>query len=133
MNYSIIQTCSVGNNVEKITALFWNCYRARCVSEKNRKLGLKVFQALIGHHLFAYNSYLKRFFWRLPYMKMRETLTKYPPYCPEKGYLLVWLGVKYPHLLCLLALGAKPLLHLAYLVLHKLSLYASCRRRTDVS
>lgn len=110
------QTCNVGSDIEKITALFWNCYRTRCVSERNRIYGQKAFRALMDHHLFAFNSYLKRFFWRLPYMKMREVLTKYPPHCPEKGYLLIWLCVKFPRMFCLITLGAKPWLHLAHAV-----------------
>lgn len=39
--------------------------------------------AILNHYRFSYNSFLKRYLWRLKFTEIKTLLAAYPPYTPN--------------------------------------------------
>lgn len=75
------QTSFFGNDFRRIRDWLYMTDRVRQVA-LNHPLN-KGSNAILNHYRFSYNSFLKRYLWRLKFTEIKTLLAAYPPYTPN--------------------------------------------------
>lgn len=99
------QTTFFGNDFGRIRDWVYMTDRVRLVAMDN--LENNGAMAVLSHYRFSYNSFLKRYVWRLKFSEIKNLLKTYPPYSPES---IIMKLSKYPILFALLSKTASPVL-----------------------
>ena len=112
-------TSFVGNNSVLIEDLFKISIRIKNVSEDFFNVDEEAAMAAMNHHIYHYNWLVKSILWRLPYRKIVELLSNYPPY-EKSNKKLVHFSYRHPRAYAISAQVVRPLLLSAMWVRNKL-------------
>lgn len=85
---SSFQTTMIGDDYVKIEDITKCQYRVRLVGESYLKTDPDCGKLIISHHQFAYNDFIKRYYWRLKPSLFLKLMKEYPARLPSNFKLL---------------------------------------------
>ena len=104
------QTTNIGSDILRITDLLELWHRVRLLGESYLDKNEICANAIIGHQQFAYNSFIKRIFWRLKPSDFLKLMKQYPAKTPSKFRLLNFVA-KHPKVFIYTCSSVRPLLY----------------------
>jgi glycosyltransferase involved in cell wall biosynthesis len=113
------QTTFVGNDISRIRDLFYLSLRVRQVALSFQNNLPEGASAVMAHHYYMYESFVRRYLWRIPVKESIEILMAYPTdnYTP---YHLSRFSITHPRLLAYSFAVARPVLNGMWLLKRQL-------------
>jgi glycosyltransferase involved in cell wall biosynthesis len=105
-----MQTSFVGSDVERVRDLANIAWRVRKVSEQFQNQCPQGAKAVMNHHYFMYQSFIRRYLWRIPSKDILHILNTYPAEEHTTDWLTK-LSIHHPKLLAYSFAGLRPVLN----------------------
>jgi glycosyltransferase involved in cell wall biosynthesis len=110
---SNLQTTFVGSDINRIRDLFHMAWRVRKVSEQFQNQCPQGAKAVMNHHYFMYQSFIRRYLWRIPSKDILHILNTYPAEEHTTDWL-TQLSINHPKIFAYTLSAFRPILNVLW-------------------